>query len=137
MRFPGKLALLTLAALVAACGSGNQDQSATDSTLESKCTSMCNRGASMDCANAPLSVFDHATCIGACSRIHDMKADTDTCYAEASTFVNCLNGLSDVCAGFELVSSAGDTKACNVESTNYQTCVSDYCADHIKQDYCN
>jgi hypothetical protein len=127
-----------LAVSVAACSSSNQsDDSSRGGAAANTCMSVCDRGHMLGCSDRPVTTYDHASCIGECTRIADMKADTDTCYPEANALVNCLNGLSDLCAGFELASNAGDVKACNTERSAYETCVSDYCADHTKQDYCN
>jgi len=145
--------MLVAAGVLLACGgtSGGDDDSggagsggtagsgggSGTATLESRCMSVCEGAQTADCSSRESSTFDHPGCIGACTRISDMKADTDMCYAEATTLVNCLDGLSDVCNGFEIDPGDGKLKGCNSEAESYSRCVADYCADHQTQDYCS
>jgi hypothetical protein len=119
------------------------------------CTGLCDDAKDADCATTdtmtvngvsglPKSSFDHAFCYAQCQREDDMEADDVTsCTTEFDALMTCINSQSDICKVFDY--DGTDTyddgspkfKSCSSEQHDYATCLSDYCKDHDKRDYCN
>jgi hypothetical protein len=123
------------------------------SGCKATCTGVCDSAKDADCATTatqtingmevPKSTFDHVQCIAGCQRQQDMEDDgVNDCKTEFDTLVDCANSQADICNVWQIEDINTDTgafkmKKCNSQTEDYQSCLSDYCVDHTKRDYCN
>ena len=127
------------------------------------CTDICDDAKDADCATTstqtindisgiPNSLFDHAGCVGMCQRQDDMESDdVSDCTTEFDTLMDCAKSQDNICNVWQIedidTDTAGDPnypvtggfkmRKCNSQWKDYQSCYSDFCADHTKRDYCN
>jgi hypothetical protein len=126
---------------------------------KTSCTGLCDDAKDADCAttstqqigdpaiDAPKSIFDHDQCYALCEREKDMEDDNVNCDKEFSTLKDCISSQDDICKVFQPEDYETDVsydytgnfkmRKCNSEWQDYESCISDFCADHDKRDYCN
>jgi hypothetical protein len=80
---------------------------------------------------------DHGACVGDCTDLTDLEADTSQCSTELDRVLSCFEGLSDICMSTEIDPDTGKVEVCNAEVEDFLSCYADYCADHPSESFCS